>query len=89
MFRQHPELKDIFTMSHQQNGAQREALFNAVCAYAMNIDNLGALGAAVENCQQAARQSDDQTGTLPDCRETCLPPIEELLNPVRKSLPPG
>lgn len=53
LFSHHPELKDIFNMSHQRedqgnNGAQREALFNAVCAYANNIDNLEALLPAVE-----------------------------------------
>ncbi|OTA19384.1 flavohemoglobin [Xenorhabdus beddingii] len=48
MFKHHPELKDIFNMSHQINGDQREALFNALCAYASNIDNLSALLPAVE-----------------------------------------
>ncbi|PHM46254.1 flavohemoglobin [Xenorhabdus mauleonii] len=48
MFKHNPELKDIFNMSHQINGAQREALFNALCAYASNIDNLSALLPAVE-----------------------------------------
>ncbi|MBD2796588.1 NO-inducible flavohemoprotein [Xenorhabdus sp. 18] len=48
MFKHHPELKDIFNMSHQINGDQREALFNALCAYAANIDNLPALLPAVE-----------------------------------------
>ncbi|MDC9597162.1 NO-inducible flavohemoprotein [Xenorhabdus anantnagensis] len=48
MFKYHPELKDIFNMSHQINGDQREALFNALCAYAANIDNLSALLPAVE-----------------------------------------
>ncbi|SFN64543.1 NO-inducible flavohemoprotein [Xenorhabdus japonica] len=48
MFKHNPELKDIFNMSHQINGDQREALFNALCAYAANIDNLSALLPAVE-----------------------------------------
>ncbi|QIA62304.1 NO-inducible flavohemoprotein [Vibrio astriarenae] len=57
MFRHHPELKDTFNMSHQResdasSGAQREALFNAVCAYANNIDNLEALLPAVEKIAQ-------------------------------------
>ncbi len=34
MFSHNPELKDIFNMSNQRNGDQREALFNAICAYA-------------------------------------------------------
>lgn len=48
MFQQNPELQDIFNMSNQRNGDQREALFNAICAYANNIDNLAALLPAVE-----------------------------------------
>ncbi|MBS9435999.1 NO-inducible flavohemoprotein [Photorhabdus noenieputensis] len=48
MFNHNPELKNIFNMSHQLNGDQREALFNAICAYAANIDNLEVLLPAVE-----------------------------------------
>ncbi|ELY5145748.1 NO-inducible flavohemoprotein [Vibrio vulnificus] len=48
MFEHNPELKDVFNMSNQRNGDQREALFNAICAYASNIDNLPALLGAVE-----------------------------------------
>ncbi|ELR63397.1 Flavohemoprotein [Photobacterium marinum] len=48
MFSHNPELKDIFNMSNQRNGDQREALFNAICAYANNIDNLAVLLPAVE-----------------------------------------
>lgn len=81
MFRQHPELKDIFTMSHQQNGAQREALFNAVCAYAMNIDNLGALGAAVEKIANKHASLMIRPEHYPIVGENLLATIEELLNP--------
>ena len=52
MFSRHPELKDIFTMSHQSSGAQREALFNAICAYATNIENLAIILPAVEKIAQ-------------------------------------
>ncbi|PKG56493.1 NO-inducible flavohemoprotein [Shewanella sp. Choline-02u-19] len=48
MFAHNPELKNIFNMSHQHSGGQPAALFNAVAAYAKNIDNLGALSGAVE-----------------------------------------
>ncbi|OCA54748.1 NO-inducible flavohemoprotein [Photorhabdus namnaonensis] len=48
MFKHNPELKNIFNMSHQLNGDQREALFNAICAYAANIDHLEVLLPAVE-----------------------------------------
>lgn len=52
MFNHHPELKDVFNMSNQRNGNQREALFAAICAYANNIDNLEALLPAVEKIAQ-------------------------------------
>lgn len=48
MFTHNPELKDIFNMSHQKTGRQSVALFEAVAAYAKNIENLAALTSAVE-----------------------------------------
>lgn len=48
MFSHNSELKDIFNMSHQKTGRQSVALFEAVAAYAKNIENLEALTAAVE-----------------------------------------
>lgn len=48
MFSHNPELKDIFNMSHQQTGRQSVALFEAIAAYAKNIDNLAVLASAVE-----------------------------------------
>lgn len=52
MFAHNPELKEIFNMSNQRNGDQREALFNAIAAYASNIENLAALLPAVERIAQ-------------------------------------
>ncbi|MGL5290308.1 MAG: NO-inducible flavohemoprotein [Vibrionaceae bacterium] len=48
MFKHNPELKDVFNLAHQHSGGQPIALFNAVAAYAKNVDNLGALAGAVE-----------------------------------------
>lgn len=39
MFREHPELRNIFNMGNQANGRQKSALANAVLAYAENIEN--------------------------------------------------
>lgn len=44
----HPELKNIFSMSNQNSGAQPRALAAAVFAYASYVDDLGKLKAAVE-----------------------------------------
>lgn len=52
MFQHNPELKDIFNMSNQRNGDQREALFNAICAYATHIEDLPAILPAVEKIAQ-------------------------------------
>ena len=48
MFNHNPELKDIFNMTHQKSGRQSVALFEAIAAYAKNIENLSALTDAVE-----------------------------------------
>ena len=48
MFEGNPEVRQFFNQAHQQAGTQQRALAGAVCAYAANIDNLGALGPAVE-----------------------------------------
>lgn len=47
MFSYNPELKNIFNMTHQQSGTQQFALFNALAAYAANIDNLAVLKGAL------------------------------------------
>ncbi|MGS9059154.1 globin domain-containing protein, partial [Salmonella enterica subsp. enterica serovar Infantis] len=52
MFTHIPELKEIFNMSNQRNDSQREALFNAIAAYASKNENLPALMPAVEKIAQ-------------------------------------
>ena len=47
MFSYNPELKNIFNMTHQKSGHQQFALFNALAAYAANIDNLEVLKSAL------------------------------------------
>ncbi|MEL6061451.1 MULTISPECIES: NO-inducible flavohemoprotein [unclassified Methylobacterium] len=47
------EMRDLFNQSHHgEIGSQPKALAQAVLAYARNIDNLGALGGAVERIAQ-------------------------------------
>lgn len=48
MFAGNPEVKAFFNQAHQHSGGQQRALAGAICAYAANIDNLAALGSAVE-----------------------------------------
>lgn len=47
MFAGNPEVKAYFNQAHQHSGGQQQALAGAICAYFANIDNLGALGPAV------------------------------------------
>jgi nitric oxide dioxygenase len=48
MFEANPEVKAFFNQSHQHSGGQQRALAGAICAYFSHIDNLAALGPAVE-----------------------------------------
>lgn len=52
MFSLNPELQDIFNMANQHSGRQQVALFEAIAAYAKNIENLTALTTAVERIAQ-------------------------------------
>lgn len=47
LFSHNPELQDIFNMANQRSGRQQFALFNALAAYAQNIDNLAVLKEAL------------------------------------------
>ena len=48
LFEAHPELKNVFNMSHQQQGHQQQALARAVYAYAANVDHPETLAAMLE-----------------------------------------
>lgn len=48
MFAENPEVLAYFNPAHQHSGGQQRALAGAICAYAANIDDLSALGLAIE-----------------------------------------
>lgn len=48
MFEGNPEVKAYFNQAHQHSGGQQKALAGAICAYFTHIDDLDALGPAVE-----------------------------------------
>lgn len=52
LFTHNPELQDIFNMANQHSGKQQVALFEAIAAYAKNIENLAVLTTAVERIAQ-------------------------------------
>ena len=81
MFAHNPELKEIFNMSNQRNGDQREALFNAIAAYASNIENLAALLPAVEKIAQKHTSFQIQPAQYAIVGEHLLATIDEMLSP--------
>ncbi|HAB72633.1 MAG TPA: NO-inducible flavohemoprotein, partial [Pantoea sp.] len=81
MLSQHPELKNVFNMNNQRNGNQREALFNAICAYGANLDNLAALLPAVEKIAQKHASLAIKPEQYAIVGENLLATIGELLNP--------
>ncbi len=89
MFKHNPELKDIFNMSHQTNGDQREALFNALCAYASNIDNLSALLPAVEKIAHKHTSLNIQPEHYKIVGTHLLATIDELFHPADEVSTPG
>ncbi|SMY18371.1 NO-inducible flavohemoprotein [Photobacterium aquimaris] len=92
MFRHNPELKDIFNMSNQQNrdnddpSSQQQALFNAVCAYANNIDNLAVLLPAVEKIAQKHTSFLISADQYQIVGSHLLATIDELLSPGQEVL---
>lgn len=81
MFVHNPELKDIFNLSNQFSGAQREALFDAICAYASNIENLAALLPAVERIAQKHASFNIQPEQYQIVGHHLLATLEEMFNP--------
>lgn len=86
MFTHHPELKDIFNMSNQRNGNQREALFNAICAYAGNIENLPAILPAVEKIAQKHTSFAVKPEQYQIVGEHLLATLDEMLSPGQEVL---
>ncbi len=86
MFIHNPELKDIFNMSNQRNGDQGEALFNAICAYAANIENLPALFGAVEKIAHKHTSFLISAEQYQIVGKHLLATIDELFNPGQEVL---
>ncbi|MBD1557377.1 NO-inducible flavohemoprotein [Vibrio sp. S9_S30] len=86
MFTHNPELKDIFNLTHQENGAQREALFNAVHGYAANIDNIEVLLPVVEKIAQKHTSFNITSEQYQIVGRHLLATIDELYNPGQEVL---
>lgn len=73
------EIRALFNTANQENGAQVHALATAVLAYARNIENLGALGPAVERIAQKHIGYAIKAEHYPYVATALLGAIEEVL----------
>ncbi|KEA50223.1 dihydropteridine reductase [Mangrovibacter sp. MFB070] len=81
MFNHNPELKEIFNMSNQRNGDQREALFNAICAWASHLETPEVLASAVEKIAQKHTSFSIQPAQYDIVGYHLLATLKEMLNP--------
>lgn len=79
MFEENPEVKPFFNHANQLQGTQQRALAGAIIAYASNIDNLTALGGAVELIAQKHMSLGIQREHYPIVGKHLLGAIRELL----------
>lgn len=79
MFTGDPQVKQFFNQAHQAAGTQQRALAGAVCAYAANIDNLGALGPAVELIAQKHCSLNIQPEHYPIVGKHLLAAVKDVL----------
>lgn len=82
MFSHNPEVLTLFNPAHQATGHQQRALAGAICAYAANIDNLEALGSAVELIAQKHVSLRIKPEHYPIVGENLLASIKEVLGDV-------
>ncbi|WDE98384.1 NO-inducible flavohemoprotein [Lentisphaera profundi] len=79
MFERYPMVKEFFNQTHQKAGKQQQALANAVVAYAMNIENLGALAGAVDGITERHASLNILPEHYPIVGECLLAAIAEVL----------
>lgn len=79
MFSHNPEVAPFFNPANQTEGTQQRALAGAICAYAANIDNLEALGSAVELIAQKHASLQIKEEHYPIVGENLLESIKEVL----------
>lgn len=78
LFSHHPQLQHIFNMSNQKSGRQQLALFEAIAAYAKNIENVSVLIGAVERIAQKHTSLNIQPEHYAVVGEHLLATLEEL-----------
>jgi nitric oxide dioxygenase len=85
MFAANPEVQAYFNQAHQYSGGQQRALAGAICAYAANIDNLAALGPAVELIAQKHCSLGIQREKYPIVGKHLLAAIKDVLGDAASS----
>ncbi|MEG1284439.1 MAG: globin domain-containing protein [Romboutsia sp.] len=79
MFKNNPEVKEMFNMDKQQSGEQPKALAMTVLAAAQNIDNLGVLLPAVKKIGQIHINKNVNPEHYPIVGKNLLLAIKEVL----------
>lgn len=79
MFSHNPEVSPLFNPANQTGGTQQRALAAAICAYAANVDNLEALGNAVELIANKHVSLQIRPEHYPIVGENLLASIKEVL----------
>jgi nitric oxide dioxygenase len=79
LFEAHPELRNLFNMTHQQRGQQQEALARAVYAYAANIEQPETLAAVLENIANKHASLGVRPDQYPIVGEHLLGAIKDVL----------
>ncbi len=79
LFKNHPEMMDIFNMTNQKKGDQPKVLANAIFQYACHIDKLALLGDAVESIAQKHTSLSISKEMYPIVGENLLKAIKEVL----------
>lgn len=75
------DIEAMFDQAAQKSGAQPKRLAAAILAYAKNIDNLGALTAAVEMMARRHVETKVKAEHYPFVAEALLPAIRDVLGP--------
>lgn len=79
MFKNNPEVKEMFNMNKQESGAQPKALAMTVLAAAQNIDNLEVLLPAVKKIGQVHVNTNVKPEHYPIVGKNLLLAIKEVL----------
>lgn len=81
LLEKNPELKNIFNMTNQKTGSQKQALAMAVYAFAKYVDNLSVILGDVERIAQKHASLGIKAEHYPLVGAALLESIEEILNP--------